>query len=202
ASDVPLNVLSEEIGFVDRGGDRTIVADPIDGTTNAVNGLPIYCVALAVGTRRLADVSVGLVRNIPTGDTFFARRGAGAFLNGAPIHTRPFSRESAVVCPQLGKYAKREALGLAAQKYYVRALGATALEMCFVAQGAIDLYYFAPERVRITDIAGATLIVREAGGEVFDASGERLDMDLALGPRSSVVAAGSTEALEMLEVFQ
>ncbi|HVG36455.1 MAG TPA: inositol monophosphatase family protein, partial [Thermoplasmata archaeon] len=47
--DARVNVLSEEAGFIDRGGDRTIVLDPIDGTHNALRGVPAYSVSMAIG---------------------------------------------------------------------------------------------------------------------------------------------------------
>lgn len=200
--EVRVNVLSEEAGFVDRGADATLVVDPIDGTTNAARGLPLYCIALAIGSKRLSDVRYGLVRNIPTGDTYVARRGKGAWRNGERLSVRAFDREDAIVSPELGPYAKREAIWLAAQKYWVRSFGSAALEMCFVAEGALDMYYFAPEKLRVTDIAASALIVREAGGRVYNASGEHLDCDLSLTPRTSVVAVGDDAALEVLEVFR
>ena len=200
--DPHVNVLSEEAGFVDRGAAETLVVDPIDGTTNASRGLPLYCVSLAIGSRRLSDVRVGLVRNIPTGDDYFARRGEGAFRNGDRLRSRVFDPKDVVISPELGVHAKGQALYLASQKYYVRSFGAAALEMCFVAEGALDLYYMAQEKLRVIDIAASTLILREAGGLVLNAQGQELDMDLSLTPRSSVLAAGSREALAAMEVFR
>lgn len=197
-----VNVLSEECGFVDRGGDLTLVVDPIDGTTNASRGLPLYCVSLALGSRRLSDVTLGLVRNIPTGDEYVARRGGGAHRNGERLHSRVFDPADVVVSAELGVHAKREALQLAAKRYYVRSFGAAALEMCFVAEGGLDLYYMAQEKLRVIDIAASALIVRESGGRVLDASGRELDMDLSLAPRTSVIAVGSDAALEAVEVLR
>lgn len=196
-----LDVLSEEAGHIDRGGSATLVIDPIDGTTNAIRGVPLYCVSLAVADGPLSSVRTGLVRNIPTGDVYLGRRKGGAFLNGQRIAARRFDPESAILSPTLGEHARPEALHLAQTRYHVRSLGSAALEMCFVGQGALDLYYFAPEKLRVTDIAASTLIVREAGGLVRNASGKDLDMATSLAPRSSVVAAGSEETLHMLEVF-
>src|SRR5437867_5677168 len=59
-----LNVLSEEAGFIDRGGDATLVLDPIDGTHNALRGVPAYSVSMAVGRSHLADIEEGLVRDL------------------------------------------------------------------------------------------------------------------------------------------
>src|SRR2546425_9274776 len=63
--DARLNVLSEEAGFIDRGGDRTIVLDPIDGTHNALRGGPAYLVSNAIGRSRLADVGEGVGPDLP-----------------------------------------------------------------------------------------------------------------------------------------
>src|SRR3989304_2469099 len=62
-NDSDLNVLSEEAGFVDRGGSWTLVLDPIDGTYNAVRGVPFYATSLAGGDDRLSTVTHGLVRD-------------------------------------------------------------------------------------------------------------------------------------------
>ena len=53
---VPVNVLSEEIGFVDNGAEETLVMDPIDGTSNAIAAVPYYTVSLAVGRSSLSDL--------------------------------------------------------------------------------------------------------------------------------------------------
>src|SRR2546425_11842326 len=59
--DARLNVLSEEAGFIDRRGDRTIVLDPIDGTHNALRGVPAYSLSMAIGPARPSDVEEGLL---------------------------------------------------------------------------------------------------------------------------------------------
>ena len=61
---VPLNVLSEEIGFVDRDGEETLVLDPIDGSNNAAAGLPNYTVSLGVGKGSLSGMRLGYIRNL------------------------------------------------------------------------------------------------------------------------------------------
>src|SRR2546427_63932 len=54
-----LNVLSEEAGFIDRGGDATLVLDPIDGTHNARRGVPAHSVSMAARRAHLADIAAG-----------------------------------------------------------------------------------------------------------------------------------------------
>src|SRR2546425_11018726 len=70
--DARLNVLSEEAGFVDRGGGATLVLGPIDGTHKALRGGAAYSVSMAIGRARLADVEEGLVRDLVSGATYYA----------------------------------------------------------------------------------------------------------------------------------
>ena len=82
-----INILSEEAGFLDFDGDYTFILDPIDGTRNAIRGIPIYSISLGVGKKSISDVNFGIVKNIPTGDLFIAEKGNGAFLNNNQIKT-------------------------------------------------------------------------------------------------------------------
>lgn len=188
------NVLSEEAGFIDHGRDYTLVLDPIDGTRNAVNGIPFYCTSVALAQKRLSDVMYGLVRNLPTGDTYWAERGKGAYLNGTVIRTTS-CRHSPLYILVLGDSGNHKTYRLV-NRHNIRALGAAALEMCLVAAGAANLYYQGNKHLRVTDVAASTLIVREAGGQVYNAQGEILDMGLNLDERSSVLAVASDKELE------
>lgn len=203
ASDVPLNVLSEEAGFVDRGADRTLVVDPIDGTTNASRGIPAFCVGLAVGRSRLSDVDLALVRDLVGGSTYQARAGGGATLDGRPIHPGTLGEGRDILSMKVtGVSPKRLAQALELLGHPdLRYLGTTTLEMCLVAQGALDVALVPSPVLRVMDIAASTLVVREAGGVVAGLDGEPLDMDLDLAPRVGVAAAGDPAALRILEVL-
>ena len=192
--DLPFNVLSEEIGFVDRKQAKTLVIDPIDGTYNSAMGLPFYSVSLAVGKRSLQGVEAGLVQNLVTGDTYFAEKGKGATLNGDRIRTRPFNPKKSIFLVYLGKYSSVENCRLAKLGTRARALGCASLEMCLLAEGKVDAYYMNCEvhqrSIRVVDIAASALILREAGGEVVDLSGRPLDMRFDLQERSNFLAYG------------
>jgi fructose-1,6-bisphosphatase/inositol monophosphatase family enzyme len=187
----PWNVLSEGGGLIHLGGDGLLVTDPIDGTTNAIRGIPFYCVSLALGRERLSDVEAGIVLNVPTGDVFEAAKGRGATLNGRPLKVRAPGR-SLVVSTTHGADVK--AAGL-------RSFGASALEMCLVASGALDAYHYPKPILRVTDVAAATLIVREAGGIVIDDAGADLDLRLTLEPRFTLTAASSREMAKRVGVL-
>ena len=194
-SKIPVNLLSEEIGFLDFGGEYTIILDPIDGTKNAVRGIPFYAVSVAVGKRSLKDVEFGVVINIPSGDIFRAEKGKGSFLNGKAIVTPHSTREkplcSIVPCREFERRGN-----LLLRHSHIRSLGAASLEISYVASGAIDCFICLKEHLRITDIAAAVLILKEAGGAICNGSGEEIEMPLDVTKRTSVIAATSRSTLE------
>jgi fructose-1,6-bisphosphatase/inositol monophosphatase family enzyme len=70
--------------------------------------------------------------------------------------------------------------------------------MCLIAHGAIDAYIVGKEYLRVTDIAAATLLVREAGGIVIDKYGQQLEMPLTLEARTSLIAAGTPSVIKTI----
>ncbi|HIG99244.1 MAG TPA: hypothetical protein HA258_01570 [Thermoplasmata archaeon] len=192
-SDVRVNLLSEEKGFVDFGGKYVFVLDPVDGTRNAYRGIPFYSVSLAIGTSKISDVDYGIVKNIPTGDVFTAEKHHGAFLNNTRVRVCEVPSTDMLSSISLGKnYTPRA--GVLSKKGNVRSYGAASLEMCLVAISALDYYFVGRNILRVVDIAAATLIVREAGGIVKTIAGDDLDMEFDVTGRTSVVATCS-EAL-------
>jgi fructose-1,6-bisphosphatase/inositol monophosphatase family enzyme len=199
---VRLDVLSEEAGLVRRGGDSLLVLDPIDGTHNAVRGVPAYAVSLAIGRDRLSNVEEGLVRDLVTGATYYAATGRGATLNGRPIRARRFQPEDSLFSVYLGSNAHPDAARVAARGRRVRHLGAASLDLCLVARGAADLYYMRSSvletKLRAVDLAAGTLIVREAGGRVQDLAGRDLEIPLEPDARTDLIAFGDSKVLEVI----
>lgn len=202
ASGVELNYLSEESPYVDRGSEWTLVVDPVDGTHNALAGIPVYSVSLAVCRQDLQGAGWGLVRDLPNGWTYAAERGRGARLNGRRIRVASYAPERSLFSLYLGQEAGPKAFELAGRCRRVRALGAASLDLCLVASGAADLYYMHSVdprlELRISDVAAAALIVREAGGEVYDPGGSPLNMPLDPVHRSNLFALGDPALLEVV----
>jgi fructose-1,6-bisphosphatase/inositol monophosphatase family enzyme len=200
--DLPLNVLSEEAGLVDRGMDRTLVIDPIDGTHNCILGIPVYSVSLAVGTASLNDIDAAVVRNLVNDDLYVAERGKGATLNGCSLKVRKANPQTCSALVYMGRHAATETMKVVKRAARVRAMGCASLEMCMVAQGKFDAYYMNcdlyEKSIRVVDIAGSALVLREAGGEIIDLQGGRLDMPLDLNARSNFLAYGDVRAKEVL----
>jgi fructose-1,6-bisphosphatase/inositol monophosphatase family enzyme len=196
-SKIKVNILSEEIGFIDNNSDYTFVLDPIDGTRNAYRGIPFYAVSIAIGKSKISDVEYGVVKNIPTGDIFTAEKRQGAFFNSNKVGTPEVPDKEPLSSLALGKNYDKVTLSLA-KKDKVRSLGSSSLEMCMVAIGALDYYVIGKEYIRVVDIAASTLFLREAGGIVTNILGEELDMPFDLNERSSVVAACSEDIIKKI----
>jgi NAD+ kinase len=200
AHQLGVSVLSEEVGYIDNGSDILAVVDPLDGSRNAGRGIPFHCTSVAIGrTTRGGTMSIldaGVVQNLVTADLYAARRGAGAFLNGARITQRPFDPDEVVV-GVIADYASTEIDEARANPdHHIRDLGSAALELCLVGTGAMDAFVVRKPWLRVIDIAAATLFAREAGGTVLDpATGDDLDMPLNLEVRSGLLAAHSKAAL-------
>jgi fructose-1,6-bisphosphatase/inositol monophosphatase family enzyme len=74
--------------------------------------------------------------------------------------------------------------------------------MCFVAGGRADGFYFNcddfSKRMRIVDIAASALILREAGGEVYDLRGKALDVNFSLDDKVNFIALGDKSTKELI----
>jgi len=202
ARGLELNLLSEEAGFVDRGFDDVLVLDPVDGSFNCYSGIPFYSVSMAVGRDSLAGMRDGLVMNLVTGDVYSAASGQGSFLNGKPIHVRDSSTDN-VLISYLAASAAPRSYEVASRFRRVRCLGSVALELCLIASGGADALHIehTDERKspRVVDIAAGLLILREAGGEAWDANKQILDMPLSLEARKNMMAASHASLLELMQ---
>lgn len=194
--DRQVNILSEEAGFIDNKQDYTFIIDPIDGTRNAIHGIPFYCTSIAIGTTTLNSVEYGIVTNLLTGDNYEAMKGKGAYLNDKRIYVD--ADVSDVIYVLVLGSSGNEKTWKHASMHTTRSLGAAALEMCMVASGSAHVYFMPNEALRVTDFAAGTLIVREAGGEVYSAEGVPLETAATLDVRSSVLAVSTDKLLEAL----
>src|SRR5438093_572759 len=199
----PVPLLSGALaGLIDRAGKATLVLDPIDGTHNAIRGIPAYSVSLAIGHERLSDVQEALVRDLVSGATYYAAKGGGAFLNARPIRVRPVDLKDLVFTVYLGTQAAPDAARIASQARRVRVLGAASLDLCLVARGAADLYYMHSKltetKLRAVDIAGEALIVRGAGGVGLDLKGQEPELPLTSTARTDLAAVGDRRTWEAL----
>ena len=178
------NILAEEGSNRENGSPYTWIIDPLDGTNNFANGLPHFCVSIALyeGDKPLA----GVVFDPGRDECFTAVSGQGAYLqNGnskTQIHVNhaetlvhsmlgtgfPYDRHTDLVnnVPQLEAFLKR-AQG-------IRRSGSAALDVAYVAAGRLAGYW--EFKINPWDIAAAQLMVQEAGGITSDMDGNPITL--------------------------
>jgi myo-inositol-1(or 4)-monophosphatase len=193
-SSQPLTVVSEEIGVKKfNGGGKKVLIDPVDGSRNAVAGIPFYCTSITViDGDAMGDIELGYVINLTNGDVFWAERNKGAFLNDEKITTQQDdihyltayeaqtpSRDIPLIMPLLALSRK------------TRCLGATALDLSYLASGSVSIF-ITPAPSRSFDFAAGLLIVKEAGGIVTDMEGNPIEsIKVSLSKSTSLLAAGN-----------
>ncbi|MGA9277486.1 inositol monophosphatase family protein [Ilumatobacter sp.] len=190
-----VNVLSEEIGWIDRASSVTVVIDPVDGTANAAAGVPLSAFAGALVVDEV--VREALVVWLDTGRRWSAVAGepAGSIVSGrtgldgaslSMLRPRPENRDAW--------------MRIADRTSRIRVLGSSVLEAMLVADGAVDAFCDPGGDVhRIVDIAAAALVVESAGGCVVDAYGRPFSFGPDLSLRwSGVFAASASLADEIV----
>ena len=193
--------LMEERGAVE-GPDKTHrwIVDPLDGTTNFLHGLPLFCIAIAL--ERSGEIVAGLTYNPISDELYTAEKGQGAFLNNRRL--RVAARRSladALITtgiPHRGKPGHErflaECKGLMGQVAGIRRTGSAAIDLAWVAAGRFDGYI---ERgLSPWDLAAGLVLVREAGGLVTDAQGGKRMLETG-----DIVAANAQVHRAMLDLL-
>lgn len=173
--------------FCEEGDDKKeltdgycYIIDPIDGTTNFIKGFQHS--AISVGLAKDKELIIGVVADPDKNNLYYAEKGKGAYLNGKRINVSDCNLSESLVmfgtCPYEHELA-RKTFELTEKVFYkaleVRRSGSAALDICYVASGKADLYY--EIILRPWDWAGATMILKEAGGNCTRIDSTPLDLD-------------------------
>jgi myo-inositol-1(or 4)-monophosphatase len=208
--EVSCTLISEETGTKKIGSQPSafyITTDPVDGTTNALRGIPFMATAIAVSKAPyLKDVETSLVSDIFHNVTYTAQRDQGAFRNGKKIKpSQTSSLEEAVVGVDFNTFRLRELVakleGVLTITRHLRHLGANALEICYVADGTIDAFIDIRGKLRVTDVAASYLIILEAGGIMVTPEETELNVPLAATQRVAFITAANKRIYETIKKF-
>jgi len=164
-------LISEEAGKVTLDGDKgTIFLDPVDGTFNAVAGIPFY--ALSIAYAEGGYTQKAFVRNLASGETFTAEKGSFARCGKKSIQVSQVTNLDECAMSVYGrKFDPTRVMQLGQKIRRWRLLGASALELCYIGAGRIDGFIDLRGTLRVTDAAAGMLIGSEAGGRVTDMNG-------------------------------
>jgi len=194
-----VNLLSEEIGLIDHGSATTLIVDPVDGTGNAVAGVPLCAFAAAVC--RDGVLTESLTCWLDTGRCWHA-------IAGVPVPFRTTGRTAldgaavSLLRPQRADTAAWWRIADRAER--VRILSSSCLEAALVAEGSTDAFAdVGGDRHRLVDLAPAMVLLPAAGGAVIDALGRPIEVAADLSRRwSGVVAASPALAEEVAAVIR
>ena len=205
-------IISEELGdhVVPEGGEPefTLIFDPIDGSTNAILGIPLFCSSIAYSPKlehvTFDDLQASVVATI-YGKIYYAVKGEHAHVDGKQLPCeikgkikRVFSiyTYGANSIPEAVLHFQKES-----KNVLIRVLGSIALELCLVAEGALDAVLDVRDLINGYDIAGALLIVKEAGGIITDLQGKEFGTEVGQTHKISLIAALEPEIYQRIRAL-
>jgi myo-inositol-1(or 4)-monophosphatase len=174
------SILTEESGFIkNKDKDNFWIIDPIDGTTNFLNGVPHFCISIALLFEK--EIIAGVIYDPIKDEIFYAEKNGGSFLNNKSI--RVSKKNNVSGCLYGVNFRKN-----LPENIIIRNTGSAALDLAYVSCGRFDGCL--QKNVNLWDIAAGTVLIKEAGGIVdnfefkefnkisIKASNERINVDL------------------------
>jgi myo-inositol-1(or 4)-monophosphatase len=152
------------------------IIDPLDGTTNFIHGLPIYCISIALAVK--GKIEQAVIYDPSRNDLFTATKGRGAYLNDRRLRVSKRIRMQECLIstgfpfrPTDDFNAYLQMMGDMMQRTAgLRRPGAAALDLAYVAAGYTDGFF--EKGLQPWDVAAGSLLVTEAGGLVGNFTGE------------------------------
>ena len=152
------SILSEENGFEEKKDKKnTWIIDPIDGTINFLHGIPHFAISIALKTNN--EIVSGLILDPIKNEMFYAEKNNGAFLNNHRIRVSKKKQLNECLFAT-GKNILND------PNFQLRQTGSAALDLAYVACGRYDGFF--QKNLKIWDIAGGIIMVKEAGGIIND----------------------------------
>ncbi len=177
------------------------VVDPLDGTTNFIHGIPCYSISIALLRNNIPII--GVVHELNLNECFYTWEGSPCFLNGKQINVSEIDKiEDSLIATGFPYYDyERLEEYLKLFRYFlmhshgVRRLGSAAVDLAYVACGRFESFY--EYGLKPWDVAAGALLVKNAGGEVFDFSGGN---DYIFG--AEILSSNHAVSDEMLEIIK
>lgn len=174
-------IIAEESVTQDKDSEIQWIIDPLDGTANYIQGIPVYAVSIGIAVK--GKISVGVIYSPETKEMFWAEQGNGAFLNGSRIRVSEKNDMEDAILATGFPFRKRKHLDtyLGSFKHLfllsagIRRMGAAAIDLAYVAAGMLDGFW--EIGLKPWDMAAGALLIQEAGGVVTDFQGNQKYMD-------------------------
>jgi len=190
------HIISEEAGDNEIKSDYLWLIDPLDGTTNFYMGNPLFAVQIALIYKN--EPIAGWIYAPYIKEFYWTQKGKGAFLNNKKINVskRPLSQALLTYCHGYGEHSLKKIVKIyehfKLKQFDIRQLGSAAIEFGWVAKGKTESYL--SPGANPWDVAPGALLVREAGGKVYDFEGQKWQY----GKSQNVVATNGVVDKELL----
>ncbi len=201
---VSILLISEEIGEKYIGDKRKaiesqniLIVDPVDGSNNAVRGIPYCSVSIAYAKgKNIGDIKKAVVLDLVSKDIYWSIKGEGAYLNANKIHVSDLDLSDKsffeLNLPKKNAFKNVERLKPIIQQFHrIRILGSSALTLCQVASGSMEAFINLRESNRLVDVAAGYLILKEAGGKFFSIKGVDFDLELSIKTKFPFIACNA-----------
>ena len=201
---VSILLISEEIGEKYIGDKRKaiesqniLIVDPVDGSNNAVRGIPYCSVSIAYAKgKNIGDIKKAVVLDLVSKDIYWSIKGEGAYLNANKIHVSDLDLSDKsffeLNLPKKNAFKNVERLKPIIQQFHrIRILGSSALTLCQVARGSMEAFINLRESNRLVDVAAGYLILKEAGGKFFSIKGVDFDLELSIKTKFPFIACNA-----------
>lgn len=163
--------------------------DPLDGTTNFAHGFPVFAVVLGCERRPVGlaadqdgEIVVGVTYDPLRDEMFSAARGAGATLNGRPIHvSKTKTLQESLIATGFPSHKRHRSPNVhfyqefTLRSHGVRRAGAAALDLAYVACGRLEGFW--EIKLNPWDVSSGVLLIEEAGGKITHFDGGRFTLD-------------------------
>jgi len=196
-------ILSEERGEVLIGDepDYYLALDPLDGTFNAIKGIPFYSLSLFFSG---AGSHFGYICDLPRAVRYFAEAGCGAYVEpggrrlgiSKTSELKDYSISAYTIRPHTARIA---AVGDKVRR--IRTLGSASLEMALVAAGKLDAFVDLRGMLRVVDVAAGKLILEEAGGTITDAKGKLLELNGDMWQKTDLIGSNGLLHEDLLRLI-
>jgi len=158
-------IISEEAGKIENKNiNGCWIIDPIDGTTNFLNGIPHFSISIALKVNN--EIISGVIYDPIKDEMFYAEKDNGAYLNNKRIRV---SKKNNIETCLFGTGGKKEIKS----DLNTRKFGSAALDLAYVAAGRLDGYF--QNDLNLWDIAAGLILIKESGGKVNEINLEKND---------------------------
>ncbi len=196
-------ILSEEAGKInEKNKSNRWIIDPIDGTSNFLNGIPQF--AISIGYEEENKIKNGIIYDPIKNELFFAENGSGAFLNNTRIRV---SKKNSLKKSLIGTGGPKSSSKIKMEIFHeflkvsenietpIRRFGSASLDLASVACGRYDGFW--QRELSYWDIAAGIIIVKEAGGFI-----DFFENDSNENKKLNLIASNSLIHKELLDLIK